>query len=257
MKRRRLGVNIDHIATLRQARGEWYPKPLEALKILKKCKVDQVTIHLREDRRHIQDQDVQEISKANIVPVNLEMAVTEEMTKIACRISPKMVTLVPEKRQEITTEGGLDCLKQKDKISKVLKKLKTKKIHTSLFLDPEKKQIEMAKKLGADAIEIHTGKYCHLVEEYYKKKKSYKITGNTLLVRKIKKSIIAIKEASEYAESIGLKVYAGHGLHTDNLQPIAKIPQIEEYNIGHAIISRAVFVGLEKAIKEIQRLLKK
>lgn len=257
--KRRLGVNIDHIATLREARGEFYPDPLQALKILKKCKVDQVTMHLREDRRHIQDSDVKRIIEAKILPVNLEIAVAEDMINLACRLKPKMVTFVPEKRHEITTEGGLNCLgrsQRKKLIKKSITKLKKKGIPVSLFLDPHVRQIQSAAELGAEAIEIHTGRYCHKLEKEFFKNGKYKPSAKALEKPSVQKEWQAIETAALIAESFDMKVYAGHGLHVDNLLPITKILNIEEYNIGHAIVARSIFVGLEKAVKEIQNILK-
>lgn len=236
---RRLGVNIDHIATLREARKVSYPSPFEALEVLKICHVDQVTLHLREDRRHIQDHDLKAIVAANALPVNLEMAVTDEMVDIALKYRPKTVTLVPEKREEITTEGGLDVAGRFERVSACVKKLKNVGIHCSHFIDADLNQVYAAHESGADAIEIHTGTYCHLAE--CKKEFSHEVEK--------------IRLASQVAVGKGLKVYAGHGLHKDNLTPIVAIAEIEEYNIGHAIIARAVFVGLEKAIREIQQQL--
>ncbi|MBX7147905.1 pyridoxine 5'-phosphate synthase [bacterium] len=236
----RLGVNIDHIATLREARKGFFPHPAQALTTLKKCKVSQVTIHLREDRRHILDSDLAEITRKKILPVNLEMAATPEMVRIALKHKPHTVTLVPEKRQEITTEGGLDLRKKTKVIASLIKKLNKAKIRTSLFIDPNAKQVLLAYKVRARAIEFHTGTYAH-----------------AFLKRKWKKKWDDLKQASLLAESLGLEVFAGHGLDTHNLGALTKITQIEEYNIGHSIVGRAVFVGLEKAINEIQKILRK
>lgn len=236
---KRLGVNIDHIATLREARKVSYPSPLEALEILKTCQVDQVTLHLREDRRHIQDHDLREIVVANVLPVNLEMAVTDEMVGMALKYRPKTVTLVPEKREEITTEGGLDVAGQFERVSACVKKLKNAGIHCSHFIDADLNQVYAAHESGGDAIEIHTGTYCNLAE--HKEEFSHEVEK--------------IMQASQVAAGKGLKVYAGHGLHVGNLAPITTISEIEEYNIGHSIIARALFVGLEKAIHEIQQQL--
>lgn len=254
--KRRLGVNIDHIATLRQARGVRYPDPVQALSILKACAVDQVTIHLREDRRHIQDHDLKQIIALKTLPVNLELAVSEPILKIAERLKPKTVTFVPEKRQEVTTEGGLDCVKKARSVGKAVERMKKAGLHTSLFIDPDFKQTRMASALGADAVEFHTGAYCHLVESYFTKYGAYKIKSGSPLANRIEKSLKTLAEACHQAADQGLKVYAGHGLHIKNLAPVAQIPEIEEYNIGHAIIARAVFVGLESAVREIQEILK-
>jgi pyridoxine 5-phosphate synthase len=252
--KRRLGVNIDHIATLREARKVWYPDPYEALSVLQACEVDQVTIHLREDRRHIQDHDLERIISANVLSVNLEMAVTAEMVSIASKAKPKMVTFVPEKREEVTTEGGLDCLRNSAELKESLYRLKQQGIHCSLFIDPDNKQIEAAKELGADAIELHTGSYCNVVEDAFQKTKKYDLEAFSLQSN-YQQEFTKLQDASKFAASIDLKVYAGHGLHRDNLVPVVSIQEIEEYNIGHAIIARAVFVGLKQAIQEIQTLL--
>lgn len=255
--KRRLGVNLDHVATLRQARQEFYPDPLEAAKIAKKCRADQITLHLREDRRHVQEEDIARVSAAKLLPVNMEMAVTPEMVKLAQKYKPKMVTFVPEKRREVTTEGGLNLKHRASfKVREAVAKLKAKKIHTSLFLDPDARQIKRALNVGADAIEIHTGTYCRLVEEVFHKTGSYKVTKKTPGYDKIQSALDDILAAAVMAKACGMKVYAGHGLHTGNLKAVTKIKEIEEYNIGHAIVARSIFVGLEKAIKEIQKILK-
>lgn len=254
--RRRLGVNIDHIATLRQARQAPYPDPFTALPILKKCRVDQVTIHLREDRRHINDADLKKIATAAILPVNLELALTDEMIRNAQRYRPQVCTFVPEKRQEITTEGGLDCVGNKPALRDAVVHLQKKNIRSSIFVDPKPEQIRAAKEIGADAVEINTGAYCHLIESFFSKSGHYAFSQNTTVCQKVQSLLKTIRSSALLAAELGLKVYAGHGLHTQNLLPIVAIPQIEEYNIGHAIISRAIFVGLEKAVREIQSLLR-
>ncbi len=253
--RRRLGVNIDHIATIRESRKVAYPNPFEALSILKECAVDQVTIHLREDRRHIQDHDLDSIIKADILPVNLEMAVTDEMVKIACQQKPKTATLVPEKREEVTTEGGLDCVGNLKSITNAVQKMNDQGIRTSLFIDPDMEQIAAAKESGAEGIEIHTGVFCNVIEDCFNKHLTYDYAAHSDFKALVDKELNQIIKATQVANEAGLKVYAGHGLHKDNLDEITKIDLIEEYNIGHSIIARAVFVGLKEAIKEIQSLL--
>ena len=247
----RLGVNIDHIATLREVRKVSYPDPFESLTVLKKCSVDQVTIHLREDRRHIQDQDLRRIVQAKILPVNLEMAVTEEMVEVASRTPVQICTFVPEKRREVTTEGGLDVVKNKKKIAAAILKLKKKGCRVSLFIDPQEKQVRASWDIEADAVELHTGTYCDILEKIFEKEKKYNFTK-----REVKKEIIKIRQVATLASFLGLKVCAGHGLHRKNLHPLVEIPEIEEYNIGHAIIARAVFVGLKNAIREIRKVLR-
>lgn len=248
----RLGVNIDHIATLRQARKSRYPDPFDSLVVLQKCRVDQVTIHLREDRRHIRDDDLTRIAEAKILPVNLEMAVTEAMLAIALKSKPETCTFVPEKREEITTEGGLDCVRGAKRIGQAADKLQRKGMRVSLFIDPDEDQVRMAAKLGADGIEIHTGEYCNLLEAFFARRGHYRFDSDS----KIGLALNRIRSAAVLGKSLGLAVFAGHGLHVGNLSPVVKIAEIEEYNIGHAIIARAVFVGLEKAIKEVQKVLR-
>src|SRR3990167_5504668 len=233
----RLGINIDHIATLRQARGTCYPDPFQSLKILRKCCVAQATIHLREDRRHIQDEDLQRIIQAKILPVNLEMALTQEMVRMALKHKPHTCTLVPEKRKEITTEGGLDLFPIRSKLQKYIPLLVKKGIRVSLFIDPSLEQVAQAARLGVDGIELHTGAYCEVFG-----------------TKKEKSELRRLDEATFFAKTLGLKVFAGHGLNRENLKLVTHIHDIEEYNIGHSIIARAVFVGLEKAIREIQEV---
>lgn len=232
-----LGVNIDHIATIRQARGGVEPSVIEAAKIALKNGADGITVHLREDRRHIQDKDVFELRK--IVPrLNLEMAVTKDILKTALKVKPDMCTLVPEKRQELTTEGGLDVIKNFKSIKRAVGKLQKKGIEVSLFIDPDMKQIKYAKKTLAEYIEIHTGSY-----------------ANACIKEKRKRELEKIIKSSEYAQKLGLIVNAGHGLNYINTKPIARIKGINELNIGHSIISKAVFKGLGPAVKMMKSLI--
>jgi pyridoxine 5-phosphate synthase len=253
--KRRLGVNIDHIATLRQARLSAYPDPADSLPILKKCHVDQVTLHLREDRRHIQDADVAAIIKQTKIPVNLEMAVTGEMLAMALRSAPDTVTLVPEKRQEVTTEGGLDCLHKTKVLAVGVGRLRAAGIRVSLFIDPEPTQIKAAVAINADAVEFHTGTYCESIEAVYRQHGHYRWQKDKKMSLAILCEWERLANAAKLAKEVGLAVFAGHGLHAHNLQPVTKIREIEEYNIGHAIMARAVFIGLAAAIKEIQAIL--
>jgi len=232
-----LGVNIDHIATLRQARGTKYPDPVQAAILAEEAGADGITLHLREDRRHIQERDVILFKDVLQTKMNLEMAVTNEMLAIAEKVQPADCCLVPEKREELTTEGGLDVYSQKDKIKDACKRLKNAGINVSLFIDADKKQIDSAVEVGAPIIEIHTGHYADL-------------TGNQQ-----QQEFETIKTNVEYAHSLGLQVNAGHGLHYHNVQKLAAIPQIVELNIGHAIIARAVFTGLKEAVAEMKRLM--
>ena len=235
----KLGVNIDHVATLRQARMGIEPEPVMAAKIAEKAGADGITIHLREDRRHIQDKDVYEIKKAISIPLNLEMACSDDIINIARDVLPVTCTIVPEKRQEITTEGGLDAAGQYDLVSNTVMRLQEKGIKVSLFIEPDKVQIDAAKKMGAEYIEIHTGLYANTEGEAHIKE------------------LNRIKEAAVYAHSIGLIVNAGHGLNYTNTQSIVEIPYMHEFNIGHSIISRAVFTGLETAVKDMIKIIKK
>lgn len=234
-----LGVNIDHIATLRNARGTTYPDPVQAAFIAEQAGADGITIHLREDRRHITDRDLMLISQTVQTRLNLEMAVTEEMIEIACQTQPDFCCLVPEKRQEVTTEGGLDVVGNEEKIADAIKRLALAGIKVSLFIDPDHEQINAADRVGAPFIEIHTGAYADAEDEMVQEKE-----------------FVRIRDAVTYAASKGLKVNAGHGLHYHNVQRIAALPELYELNIGHAIIARAVFSGLAPAVEEMKRLMR-
>lgn len=234
----RLGVNVDHVATLRQARGVDYPDPIQAAFKAIKGGADLITLHLREDRRHIQDADVFSFKEMLNVPMNLEMAATDEMVAIAEKVRPTYVCLVPEKREELTTEGGLNVVTQMDRLKDICARLKAVGIIVSLFIDPDKLQIDAAKEVGAATIELHTGEY-----------------ANATVSPKIKEELKRIEVAAEYAHRLKLIVNAGHGLHTQNVQPIAAIPVIHELNIGHYIVARAVFVGMQRAVEEIKMLM--
>jgi pyridoxine 5-phosphate synthase len=233
-----LGVNIDHIATLRQARGTIYPSPIEAALLCEKSGADSITLHLREDRRHIQDNDVKVLKEKITTKMNLEMAATDEMVEIASKIKPEDCCLVPEKREELTTEGGLDIVSQINRITNVCNKLQDANIKVSLFIDAEKSQVDAAKKCGAKIIELHTGHYANA-------------TNKEQQLLELNK----IKTMASYANKIGLQVNAGHGLTIENTYAIAKLPEVVELNIGHSIIARAVFIGLEKATREIKNLM--
>jgi pyridoxine 5-phosphate synthase len=236
----RLGVNIDHVATLRNARGENYPDPNKAALMAKKSGASSITIHLREDRRHITDKDLFKIVKLKNIRVNLEMAPTNKMLKIALKSKPNFVCIVPEKREELTTEGGLNLDKDNFRIKKIIYYLKKKRIRTSLFIEPRIQDVGKAKKLGADCIELHTGKFCNLYN----------------LNKKFFNEFIKIKKAAKYANIIGLEVHAGHGLTYQTAKMIKKIKNIKELNIGHFIISEAIFVGLKQAILNFKNVLK-
>lgn len=233
-----LGVNIDHVATLRQARGTAYPDPLKAALLAEAAGADAITLHLREDRRHIQDRDVEAIRARIATRMNLEAAVTEEMIAFACRIRPHDVCLVPEKRQELTTEGGLDVVSAFERVKQAVHTLSNQGIRVSLFIDAQVEQIEAARKTGASVIELHTGAYAEAEGEAQ--------------ARELRR----IETAVAHGLRCGLKVNAGHGLHFGNVQAIAAIPGIAELNIGHALVAEAVFMGWQPAIREMQRLMR-
>ena len=237
----RLGVNIDHVATVRNARGTSYPDPLRAAKIVKEAGADGITAHLREDRRHIVDQDIINLKEQNILPLNLEMAVTDEMQKIALNVLPNAICLVPEKREERTTEGGLNVCKSISNLRSFIKPIKQKNIRVSLFIEPGEEQIDAAKSIGADIIELHTGQFCELFE---------KKDEDHIEVIKV------LEKAAKYAHSLGLEVHAGHGITVDSVGHISKIPEIKELNIGHAIISDSIFLGLRGAIDQMKQKIK-
>ena len=241
MSSARLGVNIDHVATVRNARGESYPKPLRAALLAQKYGADSITIHLREDRRHIIDKDLKEIKKKLKIPLNLEIAPTKEMLNISLKYKPDFVCIVPEKRSEITTEGGLNVKKNFNLIKKIINKLKKKNIRISLFIEPNISDIRNSSYLNADCVEIHTGKFCNL----YNKKK------NT------KKELKKIKNAINFANKIGLEVHVGHGITFSSAKILSNIKGIKEFNIGHFLIGESIFIGIEKSIKKFKTIIKK
>ncbi|MEQ9880118.1 pyridoxine 5'-phosphate synthase [Pectobacterium aroidearum] len=234
-----LGVNIDHIATLRNARGTAYPDPVQAAFVAEQAGADGITVHLREDRRHITDRDVRILRETLHTRMNLEMAVTEEMLNIACEVKPHFCCLVPEKRQEVTTEGGLDVAGQQEKINNAVARLSQANILVSLFIDADKRQIDAAVASGAPYIEIHTGAYADAPDDETRQHEFERI-----------------RDAATYAAAKGLKVNAGHGLTYHNVQPIAALPEMHELNIGHAIIGRAVMSGLKDAVAEMKSLMR-
>jgi pyridoxine 5-phosphate synthase len=239
MKKIRLGVNIDHVATVRNARGEVYPSPLRAALLAQKNGADSITIHLREDRRHINDQDLKQIKRKLKIPLNLEIAATKEMLSIALKNKPPFVCIVPEKRKEVTTEGGLNLNYNKKFLNNVIKRLKKNKSRVSLFIEPNLKDIIESKKLNADCVEIHTGKLCNLIN----KNKFYK------------KELIKIKKAVNQGVKLGLEVHAGHGLTYNSANILSKIKGISEFNIGHFLIGESIFVGLSSSIKLFKKIL--
>lgn len=234
----RLAVNIDHIATLRNARNEQEPDPVEAALLAEKSGAAGIVCHLREDRRHIRDKDLERLRRAVTTKLDLEMAMTPEMQRIALKTRPELITLVPEKREELTTEGGFDILRHYDTLVEFLKPLKEAGIESSIFIEPEKKPITLAAQAGADLVELHTGAYAL-------KKDDAERAGE----------LERIREAARYAKSLGLKVVAGHGLNYLNIAPFRDIPEIEEVSIGHAIIARAVLTGLDEAVREMLRII--
>ena len=237
---KRLGVNIDHVATIRNARGEKHPDPYKAALLAMSSGADSITIHLREDRRHIKDHDVKKIISNKKIPVNLEMAANKNMLKIALLNKPRFVCIVPEKRQEITTEGGLNLKKNYKKIFYIINKLNNNKIRTSLFINPSIQDIKLSKTLGANCVEIHTGKLSNLIKNN----------------KKFSKEITKIHRSTIYANKIGLEVHAGHGMDYKTTKILSKIKGIKEFNIGHFIIGESIFYGLNKVIKNFKRILK-
>jgi len=240
MKRIRLGVNIDHVATVRNARGETYPSPLRAALLAQKNGADSVTIHLREDRRHINENDLKKIKNKIKIPLNLEIAATKEMLRIASKSKPPFICIVPEKRKEITTEGGLNLNHNRSFLKKLITNLKKRKIRISLFIEPNLKDINEAKNLNADCIEIHTGKICNL------------INMNKNFTNELKRIKKAVKEGNK----LGLEVHAGHGLTFKSAQILTKVKGIEEFNIGHFLIGESIFEGMASVIKTFKKILK-
>jgi pyridoxine 5-phosphate synthase len=240
MRNIRLGVNIDHVATVRNARGEIYPSPLQAALLSERYGANSITIHLREDRRHINDSDLKLIKQKLKIPLNLEIAATNEMLRIAIKHKPSSICIVPEKRKEITTEGGLNLNYKNKFLKSIIQKLKKNGSRVSLFIEPNLKDIIEAKKLKTDCIELHTGKICNLIN---KKKSFYK-------------ELIKIKKSSEYATSLGMDVHAGHGLTYKSAKILSKIQYINEFNIGHFLIGESIFSGLNKTIKKFKSILR-
>lgn len=237
--RPRLGVNVDHVATIRQARRTQYPDPVDAALIAERAGADQITVHLREDRRHIQERDLEVLRKVVQTELNLEMAATQEMAGLALKFRPDTVTLVPERREELTTEGGLDAISQRDSLQRVIRLLQDGNIRVSLFIDPDLDQLRAAHKLDAHAVEFHTGRYAEA--------RSFKERSEELG---------RIRDAAKAAAKLGLGVAAGHGLHYQNTAPVARIQEIIELNIGHAIVARAMIAGFELAVRDMIELMR-
>ncbi|HTT70546.1 MAG TPA: pyridoxine 5'-phosphate synthase [Anaeromyxobacteraceae bacterium] len=233
-----LGVNVDHVATVRQSRRTPYPDPVQAAMLAELAGADQITIHLREDRRHIQPRDLQVLRQTVQTRLNLEMAATQEMVKIAYEAKPDVCTLVPERREELTTEGGLDVAVNRDAIRKVVKTLKDADIVASLFIDPDVDQVRAAHRVEADVVEIHTGRY-----------------SDARLSQDKRRELSRVIDAVKAAAKLGLRVAAGHGLNYQNILPVAAVTEIEEFNIGHAIVGYAIMVGMERAVREMKELI--
>lgn len=234
----RLGINIDHVATLRQVRGTRYPEPVEAARLAEAAGADSITVHLREDRRHIQERDVRLLKETLQTRMNLEMALTPEMVAFACGVFPENCCLVPERRQELTTEGGLDVISISGKLAEACGQLTDAGIRVALFIDPDPAQIEAAAALRVSAVELHTGRYADAPDD-----------------RTQAEELFRIREAANQAAQLRLEVHAGHGLHYHNVKPVASIPEIVELNIGHSVISRAVMTGLPAAVREMKQLM--
>ena len=234
----RLFVNVDHVATIREARRTQEPDPLKAALMAEKMGADGITVHLREDRRHIQDKDLHIIHNNIGTKLNLEMAAVDEMVAISLELKPYQVSLVPEKRQEITTEGGLDVCSQVPELIDIRKRIKNEGILFSLFVDPDINQLDACKEVEADSIEINTGNYSELVTP-----------------KDIETELLRIQKASKYASNMGLRVFAGHGLNYDNVKPIVAIPEVEELNIGHFLVAQSVYVGMENAVKQMIKII--
>ena len=233
----RLGVNIDHVATIRNARGGAFPDPVRAAKLAAEAGADGITAHLREDRRHISDADIERLAREIDLPLNLEMAATDEMLAIALKHRPHAACIVPEKREERTTEGGIDAAGQHNRLAAIVRALGDARVRVSLFIEADKRQLDAAKSLGAPVVEIHTGAYCDA-------------TGAAR-----EKHLQAIREGAAYGASLGLEIHAGHGLGYDTVGPVAAIPQIRELNIGHFLVGEAIFVGLETSIRRMRELM--
>jgi pyridoxine 5-phosphate synthase len=237
----RLGVNIDHVATVRNARGGAYPDPLRAARVAQEAGADGITAHLREDRRHISDADIEGLMEVLTVPLNFEMAATDEMQKIALRHKPHAVCIVPEKREERTTEGGLEVAREENRLAHFIAPLRDVGCRVSIFIAAEPRQIEAAHRIGAEVIELHTGAYCDAFAENHEAERDAEL--------------VKLREMATFAHSLGLEVHAGHGLSYDTVMPVAALPEVMELNIGHFLIGESIFLGLAPAIHEMRRLM--
>ena len=238
--RQRLGVNVDHVATLRQVRRASYPDPVTAAAIAEMAGADQITIHLREDRRHIQERDLRLLRETCQTALNLEMAATQEMVKMAYEVKPDLVTLVPERREELTTEGGLDVASQRESLTQLIRHLRDGEIEVSLFVDADLDQIRAAHKVDAERVELHTGRFCEAPKSQERQRELERLV-----------------DAAKAATKLGMGCAAGHGLNYDNVQPVVRIAEIDELNIGHAIVARAVLVGLDRAVRDMLALMRR
>jgi pyridoxine 5-phosphate synthase len=236
----RLGVNVDHVATLRQVRRASYPDPVTAATIAELAGAHQITIHLREDRRHIQERDLRLLRETCQTALNLEMAATQEMVKMAYEVKPDLVTLVPERREELTTEGGLDVASQRESLAQLIRHLRDGEIEVSLFIDPDLDQVRAAHKVDAERVELHTGRYCEAPNSQERQRELERLV-----------------DAAKAATKLGMGCAAGHGLNYDNVQPVVRIIEIDELNIGHAIVARAVMVGLDRAVRDMLALMQR
>ncbi|HSN92148.1 MAG TPA: pyridoxine 5'-phosphate synthase [Anaeromyxobacteraceae bacterium] len=236
----RLGVNVDHVATIRQSRRTRYPDPVAAAVLAELAGADQITIHLREDRRHVQERDLHILRQTVATRLNLEMAATQEMVKVALETKPDLVTLVPERREELTTEGGLDLVAARDAVRRVVRTLRDAEIEVSVFIDADLDQVKAAHRIEAQVVEFHTGRYCEARLEADRRREMARLI-----------------DACKSADKLGLTVAAGHGLHYQNVTAVAAVPEIQELNIGHAIVARATLVGMERAVREMKELLEK
>ena len=242
MKRKvRLGVNIDHVATVRNARRTFEPDPVHAAVIADLAGADQITLHVREDRRHVNERDLKLIKELIHTRINLEMAVTDEMVELAKEVKPHQVTLVPERREEVTTEGGLDVIGSKEKVKGAVEELRREGIVVNIFIDPDEEQIRAAAEVGAQAVELHTGRYAEAFARNDEEE--------------VERELERLKKAARVAKALGLRVYAGHGLTYKNVKPVAQIPEVEELNIGHSIVANAVLLGLKEAVEKMIKLI--
>ena len=257
-----LGVNIDHIAVLREARKVNSPNLIDALSVVEQAGADQITIHLREDRRHIQDEDVKNIIQNSVLPINLEISINSQIVDFTTEIKPHRATIVPEKREEVTTEGGLDIFSFYEDIENIIEDLQNSDIEVSLFIDPTIKNVKLAKKLNSDWVELHTGRFANLyamlntnISKTHHSIFEFEHLSRKELKKELNQSLRDLKESSKFAKSLGLKVAGGHGLNYQNIKLFTEVVEVEEVNIGQSIVARSIFIGLEKAILDMKELI--